>query len=79
MFENTVTVVDYDEPRDVFTVKTVTHKQLNGEMLNALVEQHRANPSLLFTAEERALIAIFNKHFDEVPQDMLNQPQNIVY
>lgn len=78
MFENTVTVVDYDEPRDIFTVKTVVHTQLSGEQLNALVESYRANPALLFTAEEIALIRIFDKHFDDVPQDMLNQPEKIV-
>lgn len=78
MTQNTVTVVDYNEPKDIFTIKTVTYTQVTGTQLNALVEARREFPHLLLTAEEQALTTIFEKHFDDTPHDMLNHEQPII-
>lgn len=78
MHKNTVTVVDYNEPQDIFTVKTVTHTQMTGTQLAALVEARREFPQLILTAEEEALVRLYEKHFEDTPHDLLNHEIAII-
>ena len=72
--KSVLTVTDYFGPKDIFTVTVVAKKQFTGSQLHALVEAKREFPDLQISAEEQALIELYEGYFAEVPHDMFNKP-----
>lgn len=76
--QNTLTVTQYEEMTDMFTVEvtTVVRKNVPAAQIQQLHEIYQKYPHLMFTEEERAMIKLFDQHFEEEPTDLCQQTIN---
>jgi len=75
MQKNQIIAVDYNEATDEFTVEvTTTERKTVDASLFAVLYEAKCQNSLTLSPEQLAYAELYENHFDEVPQDMLNHP-----
>lgn len=71
--KNEITVVQYDESADMFTVEVVERRieHIPAANFQAFSEHMNERPFLMLTDKERAIAKLFDDHYQEEPNDLV--------
>lgn len=76
--QNTLTVVQYDEANDLYTVEIVERRieHIPAENFAIFAEHARERPFLMLTDKERAIADIHENYFNEDPRDLIDMSRD---
>lgn len=71
--KNELTVVQYDESTDMFTVEVVERRieHIPSANFQAFSEHMNERPFVVLTDKERAIAKLFDDHYQEEPNDLV--------